>query len=105
MKVIDLLNKIANGEEIPNQIKYYGLEYTLDKKQDDYMIVCSGLLDDINTFSQLNDEVEVIEEDKKIEKLYLNKSSDIWAGKTDTEIITDKINEIIEVINDKHIGN
>lgn len=27
MKVIDLLNKIANDEEVPTTIKYNGMEY------------------------------------------------------------------------------
>lgn len=27
MKVIDLLNKIANGEEVPKKIKYKGTSY------------------------------------------------------------------------------
>ena len=28
MKIIDLLNKIANGEEVPKKIKYKGSIYT-----------------------------------------------------------------------------
>jgi len=27
MKVIELLNKIANGEEVPKQIRYCGVDY------------------------------------------------------------------------------
>ena len=97
IKIIDLLNKIANGEEIPKKIKYNGLEYKLDKEQEDYMLVYAGLLDDINTFSQLNDEVEIIEEDNKIEKLEIISSD----SGTMYEFIANKINEIIEVINEK----
>jgi len=64
---------------------------------------------------KLNDEVEIIEEyntncelpqsdyssslfNKKIEKLVLSKC-DVWTGKTDTDLIVDKINEIINVLN------
>lgn len=38
------------------------------------------------------------EEDKKIEKLKLN-DSDVWTGKTDTNLIVEKINEIVDYIN------
>ena len=31
MKVLDLLNKIANGEEVPNKVKYNGIVFTYEK--------------------------------------------------------------------------
>lgn len=31
MKLIDLLNKIANGEELPKRIKFFGDEFELYK--------------------------------------------------------------------------
>lgn len=76
MKVIDLLNKIANGEEVPNKIKvqghifyytkkyYSNLHYYEDEDGNNEWLVD----EDIN----LNDEVEVIEESKKIEKIKLD---------------------------------
>ena len=103
MKVIDLLNKIANGEEAPRKIKVGGYCYEFferikniyDYKQidsdsgeyfDNYL--CDSFyLDDENV---LNWEVEIIEEDKKIEKLKSPYS---------TFDIVDKVNEIIDILN------
>lgn len=65
MKVIDLLNKIANGEEVP-KIKYdkHILKYNKDEKRfiDENRLNSFYEID----FSELNDEVEIIEEEKKI---------------------------------------
>ena len=75
MKVIDLLNKIANGEELPEKVKYCGevydyiniykegIRYTnLEREQNDEyrMLIFSA--------NKLNDEVEILddEEDKYI---------------------------------------
>lgn len=41
---------------------------------------------------------------KKIKKLVLNQS-DMWTGKTDTDLIVNKINELIDVINEKDEDN
>lgn len=85
MKIIELLNKIANGEEVPKKIKvdwkiyeYQGDDY--GHKQDDNGIITDWLFTDneiekydyISEF--LNDEIEIIEEEiigekKKIKKL------------------------------------
>ncbi len=131
MKIIDLLNTIANNEKgHPYLIKYEGFVYHYDRGEDDYIHINDndepeGLLDNIFTFSQLNDEVEIIacereveepriytfnfsieeeEEDKKIEKIPdTYDDDDMYAsywGK-DTKILQEKINEIIEVLNDK----
>ena len=67
MKVIDLLNKIANGEE--PKIKYDNVILKYNKKEERF-IDKDGLnsLYEID-FSELNDEVETLEEEKKIEKI------------------------------------
>ena len=52
----------------------------------------------VETLEKANKEIEIIEEDKKIEPLKLN-NSDVWAGKTNEDLILDKINEIIDYIN------
>ena len=36
MKIIDLLNKIANGEEVPKKIKYDNEIFKLRDEKDDY---------------------------------------------------------------------
>lgn len=74
MKVIDLLNNIANGEEVPKKIKYLTTIYTLRSnlnyyEEDKDSTFKNGLYYQFIGGSRLNDEVEIIEEDKKIEKL------------------------------------
>lgn len=96
MKVIDLLNKIANGEKVPRNIKYKGHIYQY--------LIDSGYHD-----IRLNDEVEIIEEEKKIpEKLEKKKViNGSFEGKT-TYIykyneyeIGETINEIIDYLKSK----
>lgn len=107
MKVIDLLNKIANGEEI-EPIDYKGQEtltyYLFDK--------CGNECDDTNLVNILNDEVEIVEEDKKIEKLEIvhNGSANAYALLNEygtkcaltkhSKVMCDKINEIIDKLNE-----
>ena len=77
MKVIDLLNKIANNEEIPDKI-YYKAIYTYDKELKDYVYEfydggveeTEYLFCKVDLVSILNDEIEIIEEKpKKIEEI------------------------------------
>ena len=99
MKVIDLLNKIANEEEeVPKKIKWG--EFILVWEElgfHDYKFLETGnhfLYQGFAT-SVLNDEVEVIEEDKKIEKIGI-----IYYDETPTNaILHKKIDEIIDYIN------
>lgn len=102
MKIIDLLNKIANGE----------IDYEQQIKIDNEIINVSVLL---GTYvfgkERLNDEVEIIEEDKKIEKLKWNeKSSYNQEGDTKkvqkillsrSEQLKSSINEIIDYLEEK----
>ena len=81
IKVIDLLNKIANGEEIPEKIKY-------ELKINTYLH-CHYVPE------CLNDEVEIIEEDKKIEKFEFGEIED-----REHYEIKRKINEIIDKLNE-----
>ena len=111
MKVIDLLNKIANGEEVPKKIRYKNLSYIYSNECKGYYLGtnperietfdCNRLYQKFSSGDMLNDEIEVIEEDKKIKNLY------IWVnGKDNTkhipnnEELTMKINEIIDKINE-----
>lgn len=70
IKIIDLLNKIAKGEEVPEKINYDGFIYIKNNDGDiDFYVrenSCVLLLDEINSTHELNDEVEIIEEDKEI---------------------------------------
>ena len=103
LTIIQLLNKIANGEEVPKKIKinnviyeYRGYMYCTEKAN--YQDIEDYLFGKWN-FNILNEEVEIIEEDKEIEKLILDDLID-----TD-EVIYDnfhnielKINEIIDYL-------
>ena len=71
MKVIDLLNKIANGEKMPKKIKWGEFELEWEERGfHDYKFLGTGnhLLFQGFTTSVLNDEVEIIGEGKKIKK-------------------------------------
>lgn len=101
MKVIDLLNKIANGETPPKKIKYDNSICFYDEGKKDYYVdgdLC--LCGDYIRFclDDLNDEVEIIE-DKKIEKIDLEDTI-----QNDTDLgqqckIINKINEIVDKLN------
>ena len=100
MKVIELLNKIANGEEVPKKFKYKGEIYIYRTYtfEDGDVMTGYGFEDGgwLNIWrDNLNDEVEIIEENKKIEKLDENNTNVL------TNIIENrkKINEIIDFIN------
>ena len=98
MKIIDLLNKLANGEEVPNKILYDNQTWEYDKLPNQYENGGDGynLWNGYN-FNILNDEVEIIEENKKSQKIkpLLNEYFD----GTDMWVITSKINEIIDFLN------
>jgi hypothetical protein len=118
IKVIDLLNMISKGEEVPKKIKYRGEIAEYDEELFDYWIenlfkdtgyLFEGIF--VNYGNKLNDEVEIIEEEKEIEKINIisdtliafdDKYQDInIGGCTPTQIaFATKINEIIDVIND-----
>ena len=70
MKVIDLLNKIANGEEVPKKIKFDD-DNIIFEYNGDYFNSKNGVFleEYCHLTTSLNDEVVIIEEDKKITKL------------------------------------
>lgn len=79
IKVIDLLNKIANNEEVPEKIKiknviyeYRGYMYCTEKAN--YQDIEDYLFGKWN-FNILNDYAEIIEEPKKIEYPILHKTA------------------------------
>ena len=101
IKIIDLLNKIANGEDVPEEIIYNGKTYKyVEGRKDNWKYQriengkSVGLLED-NIYFSLNDEVEMIEELKKIEKLKAKYTSEV--GKLE---LANKINELIDAVNE-----
>ena len=72
MKVIDVLNKIANGEEVPKKIKYLIYEYTYNDEDEEYQRNKNGNIIGLGEEWKLDralcDEVEVIEEKEMCHK-------------------------------------
>lgn len=115
IRVIDLLNKIANGEEVPKNIKYCEYLWEYNKGNRDYIDQDGDSVfscDNYAVLDMLNDEIEIIEESKKIEKL--NNWCDVksWNIESGKNIAFEeqseynknlfyKINEIINYINSK----
>lgn len=113
MKVIDLLSKLANYEGVPKYFMIDGVEYYVNN--DGQIQERNGK--EVEWFiyrSWLNEEVEIIEEDKKIEKIdydieedkfstYINGRFE-WVDipKKDRELYDfykNKINELTDEIN------
>lgn len=110
IKVIDLVTKWANGEEMPKKIKYEGSIFEHDKFKEDYIPNegGKGLLDLICMFSEFVKDIEIIEENRKIKKIKSNGDEfysdyiDTWISKSKTdaycEFLGNKINELIDKI-------
>ena len=107
IKIIDLLNKIANGEEVPKKIKYEKDTYI---HIDNYCYYCEDtnlILSDrvFAEYSKLNDEVEILEETKKIEKIArcdsikMTHYGELYKPTENEEILRIKVNELIDEIN------
>lgn len=108
MKIIDLLNKIANGEEVPKKIRitdiedritiHYNFFYDEDGQEykDDELFPLGArlILDRV-----LNKKVEIldkIEDNKKIEKI-----KDKYCSQISKVELAQKINEIIDKLNEE----
>ena len=101
MKVIELLNRIANEEELPNKIRFNNIEWNrvygeknvcyIDEYDNDFFLHFFRN----NLDFTLNDEIEIIEKPKNIKKLDENNTNVL------TNIIENrkKINEIIDKLN------
>ena len=102
--VIELFNRIANKEEVPNKIKYNGEFYELSESKLGYYNAYSGadLLRKIMLDSfYLLKEIEIIEEDKTIRTVDIAWQNvfDEQAQQDCVKMILNKINEIIDKIN------
>lgn len=98
--IYELLGLIKDGKA-PKKIRYKSKEYTLIRKQgeilyqyEDYHAVLT-----LQDFNKLNDEVEIIKEEKEIEKL--NPEECYFKDGTEFvyKLMYNKINEIIDEIN------
>ena len=113
IKIIDLLVKIANGEQVPEKIKYENKIWEYDVYSNDYKGEDIWLFEELfeyrRTIEFINDEIEIIKEPKKIEKIKSNGDEfysdyiDAWINKNKTdaycEFLMNKINELIDEIN------
>ena len=107
IRVIDLLNKIANGEKVPKEIKVWGhnfLRYE-DKISGIYYYATDDekdeLMEQLNSTNELNDEVEIIEDAEVAENKEIKKMGILYTG-INSEIYGNfamKINELIDAVN------
>ena len=100
MRIIDLLNKINNNEEIPEKVKYEDTIFEYSKKQKEYIHKINDWYSETLLFKVMNThfisdllrtEVEVLEENKEIEELL----ADAYTS-PDT---LNKINELVLAVN------
>lgn len=106
MKIVDLLVKIANKEEVPYKIKYNGNIYEFDEETQNYLRPVNLGMDFLigeDIVCLLNDEVEIIEESKKVEipkhipnAVIQDLNRTVYPG--DVKCIAHKVNEIINYL-------
>lgn len=104
IKIIDLFNKIANNEKVPKHIILNNVVFHYDDNVQDYENDFEYLFrDSFSNFGRSEDflnieveEVEIIEEEKEIEKITLQFSE---TQKEKNRLFKDKINELVDEIN------
>lgn len=113
MKVIDLLNKIANKEEVPKEIYFNGFKWNYDIDNNLYRNGSSSLLSILGGYKGiiLNDEIKILEESKEKkeipEKLEYYDDSIAWViddvGQLSDidKVIIDKLNNVIDYLKSK----
>lgn len=102
IRVIDLLNKIANGEEVPKQIEYRANLYRLDEDKS-YRDVVDGsyFVEDLSfNLANLSDEVQIIEEQEEIDIQNIKDIKDVFIENAscgeDVKYLARKYNEILK---------
>lgn len=105
IKIIDLLNKIANNEEVPEKFMYKGHSYYRQKMKG----ICyrcdelNEIFEECLVLEDLNDTIEIIEEPKKIEKIArcdsFKVNGELYKPTENQEILRIKVNELIDEIN------
>ena len=109
MKVIDLINKINNNEEVPKKIKLDNVIFEFNKDREEYIHELDDWHSETILFKAMNKntyfiqdllkiEVEVIQENKQIEELEISEKD----RKFHTDYINniaDKLNEVINKLN------
>lgn len=112
IKIIELLNKIANGEEFPKKVKFEDRIYTYynemtDYKNENYFLfdmISDGCVKDF-----LNDTVEIIEEQEEIDIKKIDEIHSIFIENStcgeDVKFLARKYNELVQAVKqlDKNI--
>jgi hypothetical protein len=106
MKMIELFIKIANKEKVPKEIKWRCNRYEYSSIAEQYYIkdkihnVDNSLRATLYDFSDLNNEIEIIEEPKKIEKIDTQYYDDErYTPETRLNICMNYINKLIDEVN------
>lgn len=105
IKVIDLLNMIAKGEELPKKIKFYDEEFVLEEKCYafyDYNLGIKRFLFNFLNNENLNKEIEIVDQSEEIdiqgiEELERGVSRDY--NPHELALMQLKINELIREVN------
>ena len=111
IKVIELLNKIAKGEEVPKRIKYGNMFYTYDESGKDYIteiednqrytllfnVMCTHCMSEI-----LEATVEIIEEEPEIEIQGIEEIKDVFIENStcgeDVKYLARKYNQLVQAV-------
>lgn len=111
MKIIDLLNKIANDEEVPRKFKYENTTFIYSDNVGEYFDEKEGnsfnYTFDITDYDVLNDEIEIIEDkpfSKRVEEIY-NRHIDYIYNKEDKKIEKLNLDYILDNDISKYFGN
>ena len=112
IKIIDLFNKIANNEKVPKHIILNNIVFHYDDDVQDYENDFEYLFrDSFSNFGRSEDflnieveEVEIIEEEKEIEKLGKNftfedSTNELTKGDWQVSVISQKVNELVDEVN------
>ena len=115
MKIIDLLNKIANNEEVPKKIKIRGIIYKFTEIftknltfADRGSNINNAYENDFENYwldcARINEEVEILDEPKKIEKITVREKTlgfpqGEWTARNMDKAFAIKINELIDEVN------
>ena len=101
VKIIDILNRVAQEKNVPKKIKYYGVTYELQIERLDYVDdELKYLFDEVlkygdYLFQHLNDEVEIL--DNETDEIKELPRSDSYV--TQIEDNKNKINELVRAVN------
>ena len=117
IKISDLVNKVINREEMPKKVLFDGNIYKWCNDIGDYRkdgwgscLMIRDIFDNFDRYgsfyNMLFEDVEIIEEPKKIEKIarcdYIKMThyGDLYKPTENEEILRIKINELIDAVNE-----